>query len=45
MVAGSAMLGACATAPVPRSRPFVRVAGTRFDIGGMPYRIAGTNMW
>jgi mannan endo-1,4-beta-mannosidase len=45
MIAGSALLGACATRRPSRSRPFVRVAGTRFDIGGAPYRIAGTNMW
>jgi len=45
MVAGSALLGACATSPVPRSRPFVGVTGTRFRAGSAPYRIAGTNMW
>src|SRR5690348_7501516 len=45
MIAGSALLGACATRRPSRSRPFVRVAGTRFDVGGARYRIAGTNMW
>jgi mannan endo-1,4-beta-mannosidase len=45
MIAGSALAGACASAPVSLSPPYVRVKGTRFNIGGAPYRIAGTNMW
>jgi mannan endo-1,4-beta-mannosidase len=45
MIAGSTLVGACAAAPLAGPRPFVTVAGTRFSIGGAPYRIAGTNMW
>ena len=45
LVAGTALLGACAAAPVSRSRPFVRVTGTRFNVADSTYRIAGTNMW
>jgi mannan endo-1,4-beta-mannosidase len=45
MVAGSTLLGACATVPAIAARPFVRTQGTRFTAAGAPYRIAGTNMW
>ena len=45
IVAGSALLGACAAAPPIRPRPFVTTAGPRFMVAGAPYRIAGTNMW
>lgn len=46
MVAGAALLGACATTPEKAGRDrFVRAAGTRLTRGGRAYRFAGANMW
>jgi mannan endo-1,4-beta-mannosidase len=44
--AGSALLVSSAAPALPMRRDrFVRARGTAFDLGGRPYRIAGTNMW
>lgn len=45
LVGTSLLLGARAAIGAPRRTDFVRADGTRFDKGGAPYRIAGTNMW
>ena len=46
IAAGSALLAASAAPALPKERGgFVRAAGTKFELGGKPYRIAGTNMW
>src|SRR5438105_5962654 len=48
IVAGSAVAGACATAPLAArgsSPAFIRREGMRLVSGGRPYRYVGTNMW
>jgi mannan endo-1,4-beta-mannosidase len=43
---GSALLTASAAPALPKERGrFVRATGTKFELGGKPFRIAGTNMW
>ena len=46
LLGGSLLLAACATGGGQGSPGvFVRRDGSRFRIGGRPYRYAGTNMW
>jgi mannan endo-1,4-beta-mannosidase len=44
IIAASAAFASPAIPAIPRSR-FVRRRGATFNLGGRPYRIAGTNMW
>jgi mannan endo-1,4-beta-mannosidase len=45
IVGASAVLGASATTPCPRTNRFVHTQGTSLSRDGKPYRIVGTNMW
>lgn len=45
MIGAAALGGAVAAGAKPATKPFVRTAGTRFEIAGKPYRYAGTNLW
>jgi mannan endo-1,4-beta-mannosidase len=48
LLSGTALLAACATGTGTGGggrRDFVRREGTRFELGGRPYRYVGTNMW
>jgi mannan endo-1,4-beta-mannosidase len=45
LVGASVLLASSAAVGAARRPAFVRTNGTRFERGGAPYRIAGTNMW
>jgi len=45
LIAGSLAVMAGPALALPPRRPFVTVAGTRFALGGAPYRVAGVNAW
>ena len=45
LIAGSLAVMAGPALALPPRRPFVTVAGTRFALGGAPYRVAGANAW